>query len=181
MITRPSPFPGLPHQASSHRIHVNVFHRLRVFLHAAQRAIEKAPLLQLSGLAAAAPEQVGRAEFDGFHRRRDGERIRREQDGVPMVGQEHPGGQQELLSRADRAEARRQKRELNLIEWVATVLSSGRKNGPKEQGAAAGTWQQRTGNRHVVQGLKSRRPKSAVCATLSLSLVRAPQRGLPPE
>src|SRR5712692_6972076 len=54
--------------------------------------IEEASLPKLSRFAATTTERVGRGEFEGFHRLRNRKRVRREQDGVPVIRQKDPGG-----------------------------------------------------------------------------------------
>ncbi len=133
MITRPCPFLGPRHQASPHRILVNVFHRVGVILDGAKRVIEKASLPQFSGLAAAAPKPVGRAELDGLHCRPDGQRVGWIQDGMPH-NRTSPGRNTEAVSRNRcRAEAPRQNSELRRIERTNSrrCLSSAKAADPK--------------------------------------------------
>ncbi len=140
-----------------------VFHRVHVILHGAKRVIEKASLPQFSGLAAAVPEPVGRAELDGLHRRRDGKRVGWEQDGMPMVGEKYPGRQPKSLPRARGAEAPRQKSELQPIERPALRQQLHRQEEEavrQDKAPQPGHGRQRTTSRRCLSSVKAADPNA---------------------
>lgn len=95
---------------------MDVLDRLPILLHGPQRPIKEAALPELPALAAPAAQRVGRTQFDGFHYRRNAQTMRWKEDGMPVIGQEHPGREQEPLPRTNCIERPRQNCEVPFTE-----------------------------------------------------------------
>jgi hypothetical protein len=95
---------------------MNVFHLFVIFLHRAQRPIEKSFLPKLSRLAPPHVDADHRTLFDGLKYGGNGERVRRMDDGVPVVGKEYPGGEQKAMFLAHAGERIRQAGKVSFVQ-----------------------------------------------------------------
>ncbi len=95
--TRPAPVFRPAHQPCLHGILMNILHLFVVFLHRPPGTIKETTLPQETLLASRAIDSKHRAHLDCIQDSRDRDGMAWEQDGVPVIGQENPGAEQELM------------------------------------------------------------------------------------
>src|SRR5579862_584043 len=95
---------------------MNIFHLFMIFLHGAQRAVEKARLPQMPLLPSPAIDSQGRPHLDGLHRPRDGKRKGRVENGVPMIRKKYTSRQEKSVFSAALADHPGQALKFRFIE-----------------------------------------------------------------
>ena len=76
---------------------MNVVHTIMVVANSSQRMIIEADLPKLACFPAASIDRGRRLKLNTLHRSGDGQRIARIDDGMPVIGKEDPGSQEESM------------------------------------------------------------------------------------